>query len=77
LIELLEKLTGPNADEIDQNMFSYTVAFLVMYVNHHFSLEEEYMKAYACPDLAFHKKEHAEYVQQLKKFREKYSQHSK
>ena len=58
-------------------MFTYTPAFLVMYVNHHFMLEEAYRRAYDSPDPAAHKKEHADYTQQLKTFRQTHTQFSK
>ena len=75
LVDLLEKFADNN--EMGQEMFTYTLGFLVMYVNHHFNLEEEYMQAYNFPDLDGHKKEHAEYVQQLKDFRQAHPQYSK
>lgn len=75
LVELLQKFSGD--DEMGQEMFTYTVGFLVMYVNHHFNLEEEYMQVYDYPDLPAHQKEHADFIQQLKEFRQAYPQYSK
>jgi len=75
LVDLLEKFSA--GDEMGQEMFTYTLAFLVMYVNHHFNLEEEYMQVYAYSDLAVHKKEHAQYIQQLKEFRKTHPRYSK
>jgi len=75
LIDLLESFS--EADEVGQDKFTYTLAFLVMYVNHHFGLEEAYMEAYAYSGLAAHKLEHAAYIQQLKEFRQAHSRYSK
>ena len=66
LIDLLESFS--EAETAGQDKYTYTLAFLVMYVNHHFGLEEAYMEAYAYPGLAAHKVEHAAYIQQLKEF---------
>jgi hemerythrin-like metal-binding protein len=75
LVDLLEKFS--DADEMGQAMFTYTLAFLVMYVNHHFTLEEAYMQAYGYSDLAAHKQEHADYIAQLKEFRQTHTRYSK
>ena len=76
LIELLEKLADSNAKEADPKMFTYATAFLAMYVNHHFSLEEKYMKVYGYPDQEFHLKEHQKLIGMIKQFRKEYPQFS-
>jgi len=74
LIELLENFS--EADQMGQDTFTYTLAFLVMYVNHHFRLEEAYMEAYTYPDLVAHKREHAAYTMRLKEFRQTHASYS-
>ncbi len=74
LIELMEKLS--NTREPDPKMFTYTTAFLAMYVNHHFNLEEQYMKVYGYPDQEFHVKEHQKFTGMIKQFRKEYPQFS-
>jgi hemerythrin len=69
LIDLMEKLSDSNAREADPKMFTYTTAFLAMYVTHHFNLEEQYMSAYGYPDLEYHLKEHHKYITMVKEFR--------
>jgi hemerythrin len=69
LIDLMEKLSDFNAGEADSKMFTYTTAFLAMYVTHHFNLEEQYMTTYGYPDLEFHLKEHQKYIVMVKEFR--------
>ncbi len=69
LIDLFNKLKTAKIDENDKNLYRYSIAFLAMYVNHHFSLEEEYMVKYNYPELKAHKKEHKEFVAKIKTFR--------
>ncbi len=69
LIDLFDKVKEAKANKKDENLFRYTVAFLAMYVNHHFKLEEEYMEKYKYPDRDLHVKEHQEFVLELKEFR--------
>lgn len=76
LIELLEKLSNTNADQANPKMFTYSTAFLVMYMNHHFSLEEAYMEAYGYPDTEYHKSEHKRFAEKVKSFRKKYTEFS-
>jgi len=76
LIDLMEKLSDSNAREADPKMFTYTTAFLVMYVTHHFKLEEQYMKAYGYPESKFHLKEHQNYIDMVKTFRRDHTQFS-
>ena len=69
LIDLMEKLSDSNAREADPKMFTYTTAFLAMYVTHHFNLEAQYMTTYEYPDREFHLKEHTKYIAMVKEFR--------
>jgi hemerythrin-like metal-binding protein len=76
LITLLEKLKKSKNDGTDSKMFSYAVAFLAMYVNDHFDLEEAYMKEYSFPDTEQHVKEHKAYIKQIKQLRDNHSSYS-
>ena len=69
LIDLMEALSDSNSKEADPKMFTYTTAFLAMYVTHHFNLEEQYMKTYGYPGLEFHIQEHHKYIAMIKDFR--------
>lgn len=69
LIDLFEQVKEAKGNQKDKNLFRYTVAFLAMYVNHHFKLEEEYMEKSKYPDRAAHTKEHQDFVHELKEFR--------
>ena len=70
-ISLLGKLEEAQKDRQDQQLFYEAVSFLVMYVNHHFSVEEAYMKQYQYPEERFHREEHRIYILRFKDFREK------
>lgn len=70
LIDLFQKIKEARANKKDENLFRYTVAFLAMYVNHHFSLEEEYMEKYQYPGKDAHRKEHQAFVKEIKTFRD-------
>jgi hemerythrin-like metal-binding protein len=70
LIDLFQKIKEARANKKDENLFRYTVAFLAMYVNHHFSLEEEYMEKYQYPGKDAHHKEHQDFVKEIKAFRD-------
>ncbi len=69
LIDLFEKIKKAKVDKKDKNLYRYTIAFLAMYVNHHFKLEEQYMKKYKYPDTQEHIKEHHAFIKELKEFR--------
>lgn len=69
LIDLFEKIKEAKANDKDKNLYRYTLAFLAMYVNHHFKLEEQYMRQYKYPDAAEHIREHKGFVKELKDFR--------
>lgn len=69
LIELFEKIEQARQEKTDKNLYRYTLAFLAMYVNHHFKLEEQYMIKYNYPDTDDHVKEHKDFVKELKVFR--------
>jgi hemerythrin-like metal-binding protein len=75
-ISLLGQLEEAQKDRQDQQLFHQAVSFLVMYVNHHFSLEEEYMRQYLYPEERFHREEHRIYLVRLKDFREKHREYS-
>jgi len=70
LIDLFQKIKEARLHKKDEKLFSYTVAFLAMYVNHHFSLEEEYMEKYQYPGKDAHRKEHQDFVKEIKAFRD-------
>ena len=70
LIDLFQKIKEARLHKKDENLFRYTVAFLAMYVNHHFSLEEEYMEKYQYPAKEAHHKEHQNFVKEIKAFRD-------
>jgi len=77
LIDLFDKIKEARSNDNDKNMYRYTLAFLAMYVNHHFKLEEEYMEKYNYPDKSMHQKEHREFVKELKDFRVENMEYSK
>ena len=76
LIDLLKK-ANPGSENFNASTYTYTLAFLVMYVNQHFSLEEGYMDHYGYPDSNTHKKIHKEFVQKLKKYKAEYKTYSR
>lgn len=76
LMDLFTKLRKARADKQDKDAFRFAIAFLSMYVNHHFKLEEEYMDIYYYPEKDAHKKEHKGYVKTLKDFREKHKDYT-
>ena len=76
LIDLLVKLRKARANKLDKEAFRFAIAFLAMYVNHHFKLEEEYMDIYYYPEKETHKKEHKGYIKTLKEFRTKQQDYS-
>lgn len=69
LIDLFQKVMEAKNNDTDQNLYRYTVAFLAMYVNHHFSLEEQYMEQYDFPGREEHIREHKAFIKELKAFR--------
>jgi hemerythrin-like metal-binding protein len=69
LIDLFTKLKEIKANNKDKNLYRYTLAFLAMYVNHHFKLENEYMEKYNYPDKETHQNEHRGFIKELKVFR--------
>ena len=76
LIDLMEKLSDADSKEAESKMFTYTTAFLAMYVTHHFNLEAQYMKAYEYPDLESHLEEHQKYIDLVKQFRKDHTSFS-
>jgi hemerythrin-like metal-binding protein len=74
LLDLFFKVKEARAGKTDENVFKYSVAFLAMYVNHHFKLEEEYMDIYYYPDTENHKKDHKSFIKKIKIFRDSFSQ---
>lgn len=76
-IACYEKLEQAIHEKQDHTMFEEMISFLVMYVNHHFSLENEYMIKYDYPDKRFHMEEHRLYVLRLKDFYKKHRDYSK
>ena len=75
LMDLFFKVKEAKANKTGDEIFNYSLAFLAMYVNHHFSLEEEYMDVYYYPDTAKHKKEHRFLVKELKAFRKNHPEY--
>jgi hemerythrin len=73
LMELFFKVKEAKVKNKGGDVFQYAVAFLAMYVNHHFKLEEEYMDIYYYKDAKAHKKEHKDLIKRLRVFRKKYS----
>ena len=69
LMDLFDKVNKARENKKDQNLYRYTIAFLAMYVNHHFRLEEEYMAKYNYPGTKEHIQEHQGFVSELKAFR--------
>ncbi len=53
-----------------QKVVKEVLDFLGNYVVFHFSTEEQYMSKYSYPDFAAHKKEHDDFVETYKKFRQ-------
>nr|NJM04866.1 hemerythrin family protein [Desulfobacula sp.] len=76
LIDLFKKIREARAQKKDKNLFRYTLAFLAMYVNHHFSLEEEYMEKYQYPAKDAHHREHQGFVKEIKAFRDENTNYS-
>jgi len=76
LIDLFDKIQKARENRTDENLYRYTLAFLAMYVTHHFKLEEQYMEAYNYPDAEVHKKEHQAFVAELKLFRNQQNEYS-
>jgi hemerythrin len=76
LMDHFIKLKEARADKQDKDAFRFSIAFLAMYVNHHFRLEEEYMDIYYYPEKESHKKEHKGYIKTLKKFRLQHKEYS-
>lgn len=75
-VSLLNQLEEANKNGKDEQLFYQVVSFLVMYVNHHFSLEQVYMTRYQYPEERFHREEHRLYLIRLKDFREKHREYS-
>ncbi len=76
LMDLFLKLKKARENKKDKDAFRFTIAFLSMYVNHHFKLEEEYMDIYYYPDRQAHQKEHKKYIKTLKDFRSAHTEYS-
>ena len=70
LIDLFETIKQAGSDDSEKNPCPYSTGFLAMYVNHHFSLEEEYMEKYQYPGKNAHHKEHQAFVKEIKAFRD-------
>ena len=75
-VSLLTQLKEAAKNRQDQQLFYQAISFVVMYVNHHFFLEGEYMERYLYPEERFHKEEHRIYILRLKDFREKHREYS-
>lgn len=76
LVSHFLKLKQARENEEDKDAFRFAVAFLSMYVHHHFKLEEEYMDIYQYPETDAHKKEHKGFIKTLKEFRAKHREYS-
>ncbi len=69
LMDLFLKVKDAKTQKKGEEVFKYSLAFLAMYVNHHFKLEEEYMDIYYYPEREAHRKEHKELIKRIKFFR--------
>ena len=76
LIDLFEKVKQARSDDSEKSLFPYTTGFLAMYVNHHFTLEEEYMAKFKYPDTEVHTREHKAFIKELKAFRKEHREYS-
>lgn len=76
LFELFENLQKAKEQKMDKNLYQYSIAFLSMYVNHHFKLEEQYMRAYNYAEAGEHIKEHKRFIKEIKAFREAHQTYS-
>lgn len=76
LVNHLIKLKQAKENKADKEAFRFAVAFLAMYVHHHFKLEEEYMDLYGYPEKQAHGKKHKAFIKTLKAFRSKYPDYS-
>lgn len=74
LMDLFFKVKEAKASDTDdsKDVMRYSLAFLAMYVNHHFKLEEEYMDIYYYPETDAHKKEHKDLIKRIKHFRKNF-----
>lgn len=75
LMDLFFKVKEAKTKNKGHEIFRYSLAFLAMYVNHHFQLEEEYMDIYNYPAAKEHKKEHKELIKKLKIFRKTHKEY--
>ena len=75
-IAFYDELKKAIQDKQDHQIFDKMISFLVMYVNHHFGLEQEYMNKYQYPENKFHTEEHRLYIMHLKDFHGKYREYS-
>ena len=75
LMDLFFKVKEAKAKKQGDEVFKYSLAFLAMYVNHHFKLEEEYMDIYYYPDIELHKKEHKDLTKKIKAFRKSHTEY--
>ncbi len=76
LIDLFARIKTTGSGQPDRELYNYTLAFLAMYVNHHFSLEDEYMKKFSYPGRDAHNREHRSFIKQVRAFREEYKTYS-
>ena len=76
LIDLFENIKEARKQKKDENLYRYTIAFLAMYVTHHFKLEELYMEKYKYPETEKHVEEHKEFIRELKEFRKEKSKYT-
>jgi len=75
LMDLFFKVKEAKAKKQGDDVFKYSLAFLAMYVNHHFKLEEEYMDIYYYPATDAHKKEHRDLIKKIKRLRNSYKEY--
>ncbi len=76
LIDLFGKIKQAGSDDREKSLFPYTTGFLAMYVNHHFTLEEEYMAKYNYPDTEVHTQKHKAFIEEVKAFRKEHREYS-
>ncbi len=73
LINISNSLHNAMRDGETMNVLEELFSGLVNYTNQHFSFEEKRMADIGYPNLAEHKKEHAELAKQVKELRQKFS----
>ncbi len=77
LIDLINRLNEAWKEEYKPEDVRMVFMELIEYTKYHFTSEEKYMEECNYPDLEVHKKQHATFVNKLKKLQAKCSYNSK